>query len=211
MKASHPFNKRDILSETLYFGSGSWVTRLWEKLNKIHVWINCVRSSKCWIWRFRGSNFQTFFGGEYVLGPPCITNAFGADNRLVSTVIWYLMQLQKNSIPEQNEWWYRVWTKQKFGHQKKHYKTKLNCATEKIVKSIGDEKSSWIMNLEENSCRNHESSRQKRQESWISKLKWFRFYPRYLAWWKWNDIDINSVLKSVSRGWHICNRIIPCV
>ena len=38
-------------------------------------------------------------------------------------------------------------------------------ATEKIIKSIGDEKSSWIMNLGENSCRNHESLRQKRQES----------------------------------------------
>ena len=211
VKASHPFNKRDILSETLYFGSGSWVTRLWEKLNKIHVWINCVRSSKCWIWRFRGSNFQTFFGGEYVFGPPCITNAFGADSRLVSTVIWCLMQLQKNSI----QWTKRmmipsldeteVWT------PKKHYKTKLNSATEKIVKSIGDEKSTWIMNLEENSCRNHESSRQKRRESRISKLKWFCFYLRYLAWWKWNDIDINSVVKRVSRGWHICNRIIPYV
>ena len=33
------------------------------------------------------------------------------------------------------------------------------------------------MNL--NSCRNHESLRQKRQESWISRFKWFRFYPRY--------------------------------
>ena len=34
------------------------------------------------------------------------------------------------------------------------------------------------MNLEENSCRNHESLRQKRQESWISRFKWFRFKPR---------------------------------
>ena len=48
----------------------------------------------------------------------------------------------------------------------------------KIIKSIDDQKSSWIMNLEENSCRNHESFRQKRQELWISRFKWFRFYPR---------------------------------
>ena len=34
------------------------------------------------------------------------------------------------------------------------------------------------MNLEVNSCRNHGSSRQKRKESWISRFKWFRFYPR---------------------------------
>ena len=34
------------------------------------------------------------------------------------------------------------------------------------------------MNLKENSCRNHESLRQKRQESWISRFKWFRFKPR---------------------------------
>ena len=42
----------------------SWITRLWEKLNKIHVWINCVRSRECRIWRFRESNFQTFFRGN---------------------------------------------------------------------------------------------------------------------------------------------------
>ena len=36
----------------------SWITRLWEKLNKIEVWINCVRSRECKIWRFRPSDFQ---------------------------------------------------------------------------------------------------------------------------------------------------------
>ena len=157
----------------------SWITRLWEKLNKIHVWINCVRSSECRTWRFLGSNFQKFFGGSMLPDPPppCITHAFGADSLLVSTVIWYLMQLQKNSIPGQNEWWYRVWIKQKFEHQRNTTK-RDEVATEKIIKSIGVEKSSWIMNPEENCCRNHESLRPKRQESWISRLKWFRFYPR---------------------------------
>ena len=50
-----------------------------------------------------------------------------------------------------------VWT------QNKHYKTKLNSATEK---SIGDEKSSWIMNLEENSCRimNHRGKNDRNHE-----------------------------------------------
>ena len=68
--------------------------------------------------------------------------------------------------------------KQKFEHQR-NYTKRDNVATEKIVKSIGDKKSSWIMNLEENFSKNHESFRQKRQESWISRFKWFRFIPRY--------------------------------
>ena len=68
--------------------------------------------------------------------------------------------------------------KQKFEHQR-NYTKRDNVATEKIVKSIGDKKSSWIMNLEENFSKNHESLRQKRQESWISRFKWFRFIPRY--------------------------------
>ena len=40
------------------------VTRLWEKLNKIHVWINCVLSRWCMIWRFRDSpQVSNFFSG----------------------------------------------------------------------------------------------------------------------------------------------------
>ena len=40
------------------------VTRLWEKLNKIHVWINCVLSRWCMIWRFRDSpQVSSFFSG----------------------------------------------------------------------------------------------------------------------------------------------------
>ena len=62
----------------------SWITRLWEKLNKMHVSINCVRSGReCKIWRFRESNFQTFFRGNM---PPYIIRAFGADSPLVSPV-----------------------------------------------------------------------------------------------------------------------------
>lgn len=51
--------------------------------------------------------------------------------------------------------------------------TKRNfVATEKIIyKSIGDQKSSRIMNLEENFRGNHELLRQKRQESGISRFK----------------------------------------
>ena len=110
----------------------SWITRLWEKLNKIHVWINCVRSRECRIWLLRESNFQKFFRGTFPWTPlynwcnrgwqsACFTN------NLVLNVQW-----QKNSMPRQNL----------------------------------------------NSCRNHESLRQKRQESWISRFKWFRFYPQ---------------------------------
>ena len=43
--------------------------------------------------------FSENFRGEHVPGQPCITHSFGADSPLVSTVIWCLMQLQKNSIP----------------------------------------------------------------------------------------------------------------
>ena len=134
----------------------SWITRLWEKLNKIHGWINCVRSRECRIWRLQESNFQ----------PPYIISAFGADSTLVSPVTLCLMfSYIKNSMPRQNEWWYQVWMKQKFEHQRIQNETKLSLRkslNQKVIK-----KSSWIMNLEENSCRNHESLRQKRQESWI--------------------------------------------
>ena len=48
----------------------SWITRLWEKLKKMHVWINCVRSRECRIWRFREYNFQNFFRGSVPPGLP---------------------------------------------------------------------------------------------------------------------------------------------
>ena len=44
----------------------------------------------------------------------------------------------------------------------KNYTKRDNVATEKIVKSIGDQKSSWIMNLEENFSKNHKSLRRGR-------------------------------------------------
>ena len=72
------------------------------------------------------------------------------------------------STPEQNEWLYRVWIKTEqlteVWTPKKLNKTRLSCHWDWIIKSIGDQKSSWIMNLEEKFCSNHESLRQKRQE-----------------------------------------------
>ena len=59
--------------------------------------------------------------------PPYIIRAYGADmsarfsNKLVLRV-----QLQKHSIPRQNEWWYQVWMKQKFEHQIIQNETKLS-------------------------------------------------------------------------------------
>ena len=76
----------------------SWITRLWEKLNKMHVWINCVRARECGIWRFRESrNFQKF-SGEQAPGPPpppYIIRAFRADSPLVSpvTLVFYVQFL----------------------------------------------------------------------------------------------------------------------
>ena len=60
--------------------------------------------------------------------------------------------------------------------------------------------SSWIMNLEENYCRNHESSRQKRQESWISRFKWFRFYPRLYGLWASRTGQTIACVAGVKRG-----------
>ena len=109
----------------------------WQKLNKIRYmnkWMNCVGSRECRIWHFRESNFQkAFFGGAYPRTPPppppllplynsCIRGwpSFSFSSNLVLNV-----QLQKNSIPRQNEWWYRVWMKQKFEHQRIQNETKL--------------------------------------------------------------------------------------
>ena len=163
----------------------SWITRLWEKLNKMHIWINCVRARECGIWRFRDSNFQKCFRGSKPPDHPYIIRAFGADSPLVSPVTLVLnvqFQKKKNSTPGQKGWLYRAWMKTEqlteVWTPKKLYKTRLSCHWDWIIKSIGDQKSSWIMNLEEKFCRNHESLRQKRQESWISRFKRFRFYSR---------------------------------
>ena len=48
----------------------SWKTRVWEKLNKIDVWINGVRSSECRTWHFRESRiFKYFSAGNMSLDP----------------------------------------------------------------------------------------------------------------------------------------------
>ena len=68
------------------------VTRLWEKLNKIHVWINCVRSRWCRVWRFRDSlQFSNFSPGQHAPRSPYIIRAFRTDSPLVSPITWCLM------------------------------------------------------------------------------------------------------------------------
>ena len=150
----------------------SAITSLWEKLNKIHVWINCIRSRECRLWRFWESNYQKFFPGEHAAGSPYIICAFRTDSPLVSSVTLVLnVQLQKNSltaaIPGQNvsEWydtdmkWFRLWMKTEVWTPKKLCKMRLSCYWSWVTKSLsqsGDQKSSRIMNLQENSCRNHD-------------------------------------------------------
>ena len=124
----------------------SWITRLWEKLNKMHVSINCVRSRECRIWRFRESNFQTFFRGSM---PPYIIRVFGADSPLVSPVT-LVLNVQ-----------FHTWTKRMIipsldGNRSLNTKETKNETTLPLTKSLS-QKSSWIMNLEEKFCRNHES------------------------------------------------------
>ena len=103
----------------------SWITRLWEKLNKIHVWINCVRSRECRIWRLRESSFQKFFRGTCPRTPLYNSCIRGWQSACFSNNLVLNVQLQKNSMPSQNEWWYQVWMKQKFEHQRIQNETKL--------------------------------------------------------------------------------------
>ena len=80
------------------------------KLNKIDVWINCVRSRECRICRFRESNFQFFFsGGAY----PYIIRAFGANSALVSAVtLVFNVQLQKTPhLDKMNDDTEKQWSK----------------------------------------------------------------------------------------------------
>ena len=151
----------------------SWTTRLCEKLNKIHVWINFVRSQGTQDVAFTRVQFSKFFSGGTCPRTPLYNSCIrGWQSACFSNNLVLNVQLQKISMPKQNEWWYQVWMKQKFEHQR----------IQNVTKSIGDQKSSWIMNL--NSCRNHESLRRKRQKSWmISRFKWFRFYPRPWVLW----------------------------
>ena len=53
---------------------------------------------------FSRVQFSFFFPGEHAPEPPYIIRTFGADSTLVSPVTLVLnVQLQKNSIPGQNE------------------------------------------------------------------------------------------------------------
>ena len=118
----------------------SWITRLWEKLNKMHVSINCVRSRECRIWRFRESNFQTFFRGNIRS--------------------WQSACFSSNSGAQVNVQ-FHTWTKRMMipsldGDRSLNTKETKNETTFPLTKSLS-QKSSWIMNLEEKFCRNHES------------------------------------------------------
>ena len=84
------------------------------KLNKIDVWINCVRSRECRISRFRESNFHFFFPGEHAPEPPYIIRTFGADSTLVSpvTLVLNAVQLQKTPYLDQmNDDTEKQWSK----------------------------------------------------------------------------------------------------
>ena len=120
-------------------------TKNW-KLNTINVWINCVPFRECRICRFRESSFHFFFPGEHASEPHYIIRTFGADSTLVSPVTLVLnVQLLKNSIRGQNEWWYRetvvqnlhnsLW-KQKFEHQRNTTQNKTKAAVERATKNV---------------------------------------------------------------------------
>ena len=49
-----------------YFGSGIINNETLRRAQQnARIWINCVRSRECTMWRFRESNFQNFFPGEH--------------------------------------------------------------------------------------------------------------------------------------------------
>ena len=73
LKIIKSISSASLTSMTFIFGDGSvimnlctsaresWKTRVWEKLNKIDAWINCVRSSECRTWHFRESRIFKYF------------------------------------------------------------------------------------------------------------------------------------------------------
>ena len=144
----------------------------------MHVWISCVRSRECRIWRFRESSFPKFFPGS--MSPDPLYNSVnrGWYSACFSSNLVLNVQLPKETLylDQPNDDTESGWSRSLNAEETIQKETKL--PLRKFIKSIDDQKSSWIMNLEENSCRNHESLRQKRQESWISRFKWFRFYSR---------------------------------
>ena len=116
----------------------SWIT----------ISINCVRSRECRIWRFRESNFQTFFRGSM---PPYIIRVFGADSPLVSPVtlvlnVQFHTRTKRMIIPSLD------------GNRSLNTKETLQNETTLPLRKSLSQKSSWIVNLEEKFCRNHESA-----------------------------------------------------
>ena len=80
-----------------------------------------------------------------------------SNNRVLS------VQLHKNSMPRQNEWWYQVWMKQKFEHQRIQNETKLplrKSLSQKVMIRSLRESRIWIlvriMNHWGKNDRNHE-------------------------------------------------------
>ena len=95
----------------------SWITRLWEKLNKIHVWINCVRSREYRSWRFRGE-----LRSRTPLYNSCIQGWQSAcfSNNLVLSFQYQKTPCQdKTNDDTKSEWSRSLNTKE--------YKTRLKC------------------------------------------------------------------------------------
>ena len=80
----------------------SWIKKLWEKLNKIHVWINCVRSRECRIWLLRVINFQTFSRGTCPWTPLYNSCNWGWQSACFSNNLVLNVQWQNNSMLRQN-------------------------------------------------------------------------------------------------------------
>ena len=151
----------------------SWITSLWEKRNKIDVWI-----TECRIWRFRESKFQFFLGGGGNMPPdPLYNSCVRATVRLFLQWRWCLkfsnkklvhiwakgMMILRNSgqeiyiILDETE----VWTAKKIRKTRQNSPWEIHFMNKLVIKCL---RKSWIwkkivvgiMNHWGNIDRNHE-------------------------------------------------------
>ena len=129
-----------------------------------------------------------------------IIRVFGADNPLFSLVTCY-----------------KIWYGLIFSFKRTPYLDKTNDNTESVSKkNLNAKENRWskvFVNNESgrNSCRNRESLRQKRLESWISRFKWFSFHSRP-SWPDWASQSVNMERTSsqlggsatIPKGWPFC-------
>ena len=109
---------------------------------------------ECRIWSFRESNFQKFSRGACSQNPLSVIDAFGAGSQLafpVSSSAWCLifMPVTKTQyLDKTNDDTESVWRRSLNAKGTIHVQNETKLPLRKIIKSMGVQKSSWILNLE---------------------------------------------------------------